>query len=75
MQIELLHAIQLVLMLFILITAVYHVAHNLRIFTRLSPDVLQYSEIISSYACSKTLTVVECESYHKYQIWRYFLFS
>lgn len=75
MQVELLHTLQLILMLVIIITVACHVVLNLRSFAGLTPETLQYSEIISGYDYSKALTVVECESYHKYQIWRFYLFS
>jgi len=75
MQVELLHALQLILMIVILVSITYHAAHSLKSFACLMTEAAHYSEVKSGIAYSNELTVVEFESYHKYHIWRFYLFS
>ncbi len=74
-QIELLHALQLILVMVVLLAITYRIVYSLKSFTCMMTEALRYSEVKSGIAYSKELTVVECESYHKYHIWRFYLFS
>lgn len=75
MQVELLHALQLILMIVVLLSITCHIVHSLKSFSHLAMEAAHCSEIKSGIAYSNELTVVECECYHKYHIWRFYLFS
>lgn len=75
MLVELLHALQLILMIVVIMSLTYHIVHSLKFSGYLLSEVIHFSEVKSGLSYSKELTVVECESYHRYQIWRFYLFS
>jgi len=75
MQVELFNALQLILIITVILTATCYIVHSLKFSRYLLADVIRYSEVKSGLSYSKELTVVECESYHRYQIWRFYLFS
>lgn len=75
MQIELLHALQFILMIVLIMSVTCHIVHTFKVPCFLSSDTAEYIEIKTGLSYSKELTVVECESFHRYQIWRFYLFS
>lgn len=75
MRVELIQALQLILMILIIISVTYHIAHFFKYSIPLTSEVIQYSEVKAGLSYSKELTAVECESYHRYEIWRFYQFS
>lgn len=75
MQVELLHALQLILLVVIVMSLTYHIVHSLKFSGYLLSEVTQYSEVKTGLSYSKELTVEDYVSYHMYQIWRFYLFS
>jgi hypothetical protein len=75
MQVELFHALQLILFVVIVMSFSCKIVHSFK-FTgyRLSKET-QYSEVKTGLSYSTELTVVNYVSYHMYQIWRFYLFS
>ncbi len=75
MQVELLHALQLILFAVIVISLTYPIVHSLKFSGYLLSEEIQYSEVKTNLSYSKELTIEEYVSYHMYQIWRFYLFS
>ena len=75
MQVELLHALQLIFLVVIVISLSYHIVHSLKFSGYLLSDVTPYSEVKTGLAYSKELTVEDYVSYHMYQIRRFYLFN
>lgn len=75
MQMEVLHALQLILMIVVIMTVTYHIVQSFKFLGYVLSEEIQYSEVKTALSYSKELTVVEYVSYHKYQIWRFYLFS
>ncbi len=74
-QIELFQTLQFVLVLAVILLISYNIvqAFRFRRFTEVHIiSDLGYGQV---FDYSKKLTVTDYENYHKYQIWRFYLFS
>jgi hypothetical protein len=72
---ELLQTLQFLIMLIIIMFVTYRIIHSFKYFARISFSLKDKSasHYIKNYV--RFLTVVNYESYHKYRIWRYYVFS
>lgn len=75
MQVELFHALQILLIIIAVMSFTCYIAHSIRFLANRTAEALPRLECKLELAYSRGFTVVESESFHKYQIWRFYIFS
>lgn len=75
MQVELFNALQLILMVALVLCTARFLFQALRYKGFVPSQVILHSAVRMALAYDRELSVTECEVYHKFEIWRYYLFS